>query len=240
MACLLIADTDRSLGELIRDSTHRGNHRVVCAYSATEAIRAVQNLMIDLMVLDVSTCIGDGLEAFTALVSHAQTRRTPILFLTYFGNPVDHLSREVPLPDLESAHYLRKPFSIQNFEALVVRILGGDSTELPTEEAHIVKLGSIYIYINFDSFRVKGKSGEVALTPREFEILEYLIKHSGEVVSGEKIYYDTWERSFRSDNPKVVRWHLKNLGAKLNQCAGQSIQVIQTVPRHGYTIPNEI
>ena len=94
--------------------------------------------------------------------------------------------------------------------------------------------------LDLRTYKVNAGSEAVLLTPREFDLLRYFIENTGRVVSSETLLQEAWRAPVYAESPEVVRWHIRNLRGKIDQSAGRPIHIIQTVPRHGYTIPDEV
>ncbi len=235
MSCILVTDAEEHLVGLIARCLSARGHQVLSTHSASEAIRSTQNMVIDLMILDVLTCAREGIEACRALETHAMLHHIPVLFLTY---PDEERHAQAPLFNVEEGNYLARPFDIEELDGRVAALLKGSMQAPPMTPEDVLRVGPLSL--DPRTFKVNAGGESVLLTPREFDLLRYLIEHAGEVVSSETLLQDAWKTPAYAEGPEVVRWHIRNLRSKIDRSAGRSIQIIQTVTRHGYIIPEEI
>ncbi len=217
---LLVVDDEKPTRDFLRQGLSEEGYQVVLAADALEAERALRLEPYDAIVLDVMLPGADG---FT-LCQHWRDAgvRTPILFLT----ARDQVQDRVRGLDLGGDDYLRKPFAFAELLARLRALLrrGGPEAAGTGE----IRLGDLVL----DVPRRKAHRGEreIPLTAREFQLLEYLARNAGRVISRT----DLWEEVWGGDTPdsNVVDVYVRYLRNKL----GRSPDLIRTVRGGGYVL----
>ncbi|MFQ5557254.1 MAG: response regulator transcription factor, partial [Acidimicrobiales bacterium] len=175
----------------------------------------------DVAILDLGLPDGDGIEVCRRLRERGQA--TPVLMLT----ARDGLSDKVAGLDAGADDYLTKPFDYPELTARVRALLRRPSdTRKPTLTAGDVTLDPA-------SRRVWRGAITVPLTPREFSLLEYLMRHPGQVLSRERLLEHVWDAHYDGLS-NVVDVHVANLRRKLASPEGDD--PIETVRGAGYRV----
>jgi len=152
----------------------------------------------------------------------------PILFLTAKGKIEDKIEGfEAGADDC-----LSRPFDLRELELRVKALL---RRSLPTE-APKAPLEAGSLSLDPRTFELTVEDEVLLLTPVEFELLYYLMKHAGEVVSTERLLQEVWEYPPGTGDPNLVRAHIKNIRSKIEP-APDNPTYIKTISRHGYIIP---
>ncbi|MBI2304950.1 MAG: response regulator transcription factor [Chloroflexi bacterium] len=226
MACILIVDRNVNLVEAVTQSLHAEGHIVIGLRRGAQAIRSLQEVIVHLMIVDAFTCSREGTEVCRALGTLALAKGVPIILLMHPGLGKEG---EACLETLGAGvgTTLVKPFEIAALEKQVTTLLEG----VPQGARQTLKIGSLVLDLHTFKASIHGR--DVTLTPTEFALLRHLMEHAGEVVSSETLLHDVWKFPPNTGNPEVVRTHIRNLRAKIGPSEGQ---IIQTIPRHGYTI----
>ena len=118
-ACIVIADDDPAIVNLLRENLTDLGHQVVCAFDGQMAMRQVRKSLPDLVILDVNMPMTNGLKVFEFLRASEDTGRIPIIFIT------GELSKDV-YPSIAGASrvaHVKKPFDLDNFNSLVTQFL---------------------------------------------------------------------------------------------------------------------
>jgi DNA-binding response OmpR family regulator len=214
---VLLADDEDRMRKLLSDFLKREGYSILEAANGREALDLFQkDEDISLLILDVMMPEMDG---WAVCREVRKSSRIPIIMLTARDQEVDELMGF----DLGADEYISKPFSppilIARVNALLrrterknypPRIIGG---LLIDENAH-------YVYVNDQA---------VELTPKEFELLLYLVDHEGRALNRDQIVNAVWNYDFYGDM-RTVDVHIKNLRLKL----GDKGDYIQTVRGIGY------
>jgi DNA-binding response OmpR family regulator len=175
---ILIVDDDGALSEVLRDKLIIEGFSVQCATDADEALRTSESFMPDLVLLDVMLPKRSGFE-LAPLVR--RSRKVPIIFLSARGLQVDKLRGL----ELGADDYITKPFDTAELLArirAVLRRAGGVVDR--------VRLGGITI--DFVRRRAISPAGAIALTNREFEILQFLAERHNRPVHRDQLIQQVW------------------------------------------------
>jgi len=105
---------------------------------------------------------------------------------------------------------------------------GGSGSE---NQDSLLTVGSLSLDLHAYQVHVGGKI--VQLTPTEFDLLYHLMTHPGEVFSSPQLLQQVWGYPPSAGDPSTVRWHIKNLRAKIEPDPSHPVYIC-TVPRHGY------
>jgi two-component system copper resistance phosphate regulon response regulator CusR len=225
---VLIVEDEAHLAEGLRFNLEaEGYHADVVdtGEAALQRLLAGHN-RFDLVVLDVMLPGRDGFEILAAL--RAQGLTIPVLMLT----ARDAVPDRIHGLDQGADDYMVKPFA---FPELVARIRARLRRGRPEQalEATIADLR-----LNIRERRVVRGGADVDLTPREFELLEYLVRHSGHLVSREMLARDVWHETARGtplDN--VIDVHIARLRKKVD--TGHEVKLIHTVRGVGFVVKEE-
>jgi DNA-binding response OmpR family regulator len=232
MAQILLVDDEQDLVWALRHSLSDEGHEVLTAYDGVEALQVAQRHRPDLLILDIVMPRLDGLQVCRRLRRDPTLAAVPILFLTVCSAIKDRIKGL----DEGGDDYLVKPFDLEELKARVRALLrrarsalqGGPGSEGPDS---LLVVGSLALNLHICQVRVGEKTAQ--LTPTEFDLLHHLMVHPGEVFSSQHLLQQVWGYPPRTADPGLVRWHIKNLRAKIEPDPADPVYV-RTVPRHGY------
>jgi two-component system, OmpR family, response regulator VicR len=175
---ILIVDDDKALSEVIRDKLVIEGFVVECATDAGEAVRQSESFMPDLVLLDVMLPRSSGFDLVPIV---RRERKVPIVFLSARGLQVDKLrGLEAGADD-----YITKPFDMQELLARIRAVLRRTAGVVDR-----IKLGGITI--DFNRRIATGSTGTIALTNREFEILQFLAERPKRTVHRDQLIQQVW------------------------------------------------
>ena len=192
-----------------------------CGFPDAEAFwRAINEKPPRLILLDIMLPGEDGLEILKKLRASPSTRKLPVMMLTAKGTEHD----KVVGLEMGADDYLPKPFGMMELVARVKSLLrradlNGDKAEY--------QIGSLSVDIPRHIVTVDGT--EVMLTIKEFDLLVYLLKNTGIVLTRDQILEEVWGYDFDGET-RTVDVHVRTLRSKL----GSSGDTIQTVRGLGY------
>ena len=229
MATILLVEDESTLLATIAYNLRREGHRVITAADGEAALAAAADGP-DLVVLDVMLPKIDGFEVCRRL---RQASAVPILMLTAKTDEVD---RVVGL-EIGADDYLTKPFSMRELIARVKALLRRRDlikAELERQEnaAAGERLGAGDLEIDLARHRVTKAGRPVTLTPREFDLLVYLMRHRGHVLSAERLLEQVWGYDQAIDT-RTVAVHIRSLREKLEEQPSQPRR-IETLRGVGY------
>src|SRR3954454_5476893 len=221
---LLVVEDEETMRALLQRGLSEEGHNVSAASSGTEALELATSFRFDVIVLDVMLPRLSGFEVARRL--RAARDRTPILFLT----ARDAITDRVQGLDLGGDDYLTKPFS---FEELLARVRAlGRRTPLPSSV--VLSVGDLLLDT---SAHVTTRAGRtVTLTPKEYSLLELLMRRAGQVVPREVILTAVW--GFDSEvETNTLDAFVRLLRQKVDH--GFDSKLIHTVRGVGYVIREE-
>lgn len=218
---ILVVDDEELIRDVIKEYLEANNYIVEEASNGIEALEKLENNKYDLLILDIMMKELDG---FSMLDRLDKSKMIPTIVLSARGEEYDKLHGF----DLGIDDYLTKPFSPKELVARVKAILNRSSKNLPT----------LYKYktleINFSAHTVKIDNKLINLTPKEFEILSYLIKNKNIAISREQLLSKLWGYDFFGDD-RTIDTHIKLLRNNL----GKYRELIETVRGIGYKFNDE-
>jgi len=215
---VLIVEDDVDISRLLRLELEDAGYRVSCFDTGMRGLAAIREERPDLVILDLGLPDLSGAEIARRV---RRTDPTPIIILT----AADDVETKVTLLNAGADDYLAKPFHVEELLARVgvqLRKHGGDAS---------TRIGELLI----DAVRrqVFWVEDEVRLSPREFELLQYLASQPGRVYSRREIEQSGWGGDLPPTS-NVVDVHVANIRGKLREAGGYG--VIRTVRGVGYAI----
>ena len=220
---VLVVEDELKVANALREGLEGERYDVAVERTGESAFFRINTEEFDVVLLDLTLPGRDGLEILKAMRERGLT--TPVLVLT----ARDTLDDRVRGLDSGADDYLVKPFA---FTELIARIRAlvrrGRVSEAP-------RLSAGDLEVDLISRRVTRGGRPVELTVREFELLEYLLRHQSHVVSRETLARDVWKETARTtplDN--VIDVHIARLRRKVD--AEQSPKLIHTVRGVGFML----
>lgn len=187
---ILVVDDERPIADILKFNLEKEGFEVVCAYDGVEAMEQVKQEMPDLILLDIMLPHKDGMEVCREV---RKSYDIPIIMLTAKDSEID----KVLGLELGADDYVTKPFSTRE---LLARVKANLRRQKTTEEAPAQKelvIGSLVIYP--DAYQVKRRGEPIELTHREFELIHYLAKHLGQVMTREHLLQAVWGYDYFGD-----------------------------------------
>jgi DNA-binding response OmpR family regulator len=223
---LAVDDELDLLGTLIRLLSREG-HETGQATSGNEAWQKIIQRRPDLLILDVMMPGMDGLTLCRQLRSDTRFIDLPVLFLTARNNTDDVVAGL----DAGGDDYVMKPFELSELTARVRALLRRGNRD--GDKNAILELGRIRL--DSDTYQVQIDGMNIQLTATEHRLLRYLMEHSNQALSPQRLLEAVWDYPPRTGDPDLVRAHVRNLRAKLER-ETDNIQVIRTIHGVGYMI----
>ncbi|MFH6718009.1 response regulator [Staphylococcus lugdunensis] len=227
---ILVVDDEQSIVTLLKYNLETAGYIVEVAYDGEEALEKVEKVQPDLIVLDVMLPKKDGIEVCKTIRSDKNL--VPILMLTAKD---DEFDRVLGL-ELGADDYMTKPFSPREVVARVKAILrrsqfvNESANDAANEEDILIE----NICIRPEFFEVYKDDELLELTPKEFELLLYLIERQGRVITREHMLNSVWNYEFAGDS-RIVDVHISHLRDKLEENPKQP-KLIKTVRGLGYKL----
>ena len=218
MRVLLIEDDERIASFLRRGLTAQG-HQVTLAETGDEGLELALDPDVELVVLDLTLPGLDGQQVLRAL--RLERRALPVLVLT----ARDTLEDKVRALDSGADDYLTKPFAL---DELLARLR---ALTRRTDQADSSRIEQSGLSLDLLSRRVTRDDVSFDLSAREYSLLEYLMRHAGQVVSRVQILAAVWEYDFDPQS-NVVDTYVRYLRQKID--APDAPSLIETVRGAGY------
>lgn len=197
MADILVVEDEEAINELIRRNLSLVGHTCDLAMDGETALEMINNKSFDLIVLDIMLPEMDGFEVLE------QVKGTPTILLTARSSVEDRVKGLVMGAD----DYLTKPFEMLELFARVDAILRRTKKD---EDTFIID----NVRVEFHSRRIFLKEKEVECTPKEFELLDVLIRNRNIALSREKLLELVWGYEFVGET-RTVDVHIQKIRKKL-------------------------
>jgi len=213
---ILIVEDETKLSEVMALYLRKENYDVICAFDGKSAENIIANEVFDLIILDIML---PGKDGWALLRKIKAIGNTPVILTTARGEEDDRIFGL----ELGADDYMVKPISMRE---LVLRV------NLRINKASEKKC------LNFETLTILEESREVQennetiyLTPKEFDLLLFLSKNTGQVFNREQLLSTVWRYDFMGDS-RTVDTHIKKLREKISFCETH----LQTVWGVGYKL----
>lgn len=222
MRVLIIEDDHEISTHVAKGLVQHGHVAEIIANGIDGLSEAVSN-EYDAIVLDRMLPRLDGISVLKAL--RTEGVKTPVIFLSALGE----LDYRIEGLKAGADDYLAKPFAFSELLARIEAVLrrGGEGTSI----SDVMKVADLELDIRSRQARRGDKV--IDLKPREYKILEYLMRHKGRIVTRNMLLEQVWDYHF-DPHTNVIDVHISRLRAKIDQ--GFELQLLQTVRGAGYKI----
>ena len=220
---ILVIEDDKAVAEFIRKGLDELGYSVDIAGDGKEGLFLATSENYDAIIVDRMLPHVDGLTIVQTL--RASNTSVPILFLSALGEVDDRVR------GLEAGgdDYLTKPFAFSELKARIEALLRrGQSADAPLTTLEVGDL-----LMDLLSHSVTRAGQEIDLQPREFRLLEYLMRHAGQVVTRTMLLERVWDYHF-DPQTNVIDVHISRLRAKIDK--GFDTPLLETVRGAGYRI----
>jgi DNA-binding response OmpR family regulator len=238
---ILVVDDEAVLVETIAYNLEQAGYQVITAGDGSSALQAAHRESPDLIILDIMLPEMDGLEVCRQLRRESNTSTTPIMMLTARGEEIDKVvGLEVGADD-----YVTKPFGRRELLARVRALLrrsdyvppqaqgeqnGVDSAnEVPRQQRELV---AGPLRIDLAGRRVICRGQELELQPKQFDLLTYLVRNRGTVLTRDQLLHNVWGYDYAGDT-RTVDVHVRWLREKIEEDPANP-RLLQTVRGVGY------
>lgn len=233
---ILVVDDEQSIVTLLKYNLEKSGFDVTTVMNGVEAFEVAKQEAFDLIILDLMLPELDGIEICKQLRQNKVT--TPIIMLTAKDDEFD----KVLGLELGADDYMTKPFStrevVARIRAVIRRIAQNSEYEdnSISEANEIIKVGDLKVYP--DNYEAFFKEKQLELTPKEFELLAYLAKHKGRVITRDQLLSFVWNFDF-TDDTRIVDVHISHLREKVEPNPKKPIY-IKTVRGMGYKLETRV
>lgn len=218
---LLVIEDDQIIGKSLSQGFSEVGHSCTWIKDGTKGLQEAVSQQFDAIVLDLNLPGMSGLEILRQL--RLKGVRTPVIVLTALGTVEERVTGLKHGAD----DYMVKPFAFAELLARLDAICRRAATRpSPTLESEDLAL-------DLATRRVVAHGQEVDLTPTEFSLLEFLMRHAGQVVTRRMLCEHLWDSDWEGAT-NVIEVHINRLRGKLDK--GQEKSVIQTIRGRGYSL----
>ncbi|MBP1962356.1 response regulator transcription factor [Paenibacillus aceris] len=227
---ILVVDDEPSISMLIEFNLKLVGFEVHCVFDGEAVFDAIQTFRPDLIVLDLMLPKMDGFQVCRKLRN--QNNLVPIIMLTAMQDLTDKIAGL----DNGADDYMTKPFSPQELISRIHAIHRRIQTLPSATENAPITIGQISI--KADQREVTMNGAPIELTPKEFELLLFLCKHRGKVLSRQQLLHGVWDYHFLGDT-RIVDVHISHLRDKIEQNA-RNPEYIMTIRNVGYKLTEPV
>ena len=211
---ILITDDELRIRKLVADFLLHEGYTVLEAENGRIALEILEKEKVDLVILDVMMPEQDGLSVCREIRKKSSI---PVIMLTAKSEEIDQLFAF----ELGADEYVTKPFSPKILTARVNALLRRLETETPLNANGLV--------IDTESRQVSIDAQPLELSPKEYDLLAYLIDNKGKALSRQQILNQVWNYDYFGDL-RTVDTHINRLRTKL----GEKSSLVQTIRGYGY------
>lgn len=203
---ILIVDDEEKIRQVLKEYLEFSGYSVSEASDGMDAINKCKAFDFDLIIMDIMMPRLDGISAVKEI---RKTKNTPVIMLSARSEEYDKMfGFEVGADD-----YVTKPFSPREIVARVKAILNRVNLANPNIREHITFDG---LDIDFSGRSVTVDGVKLEMTPKEYELLFYLVRNKGLAISREKLLSNVWGFDFFGDD-RTVDTHIKMLRSNLGK-----------------------
>lgn len=210
MKKILIIEDEPSIMKLLTYNLEQEGYEVETAMDGQEGLELALNKTYDMILLDLMLPSKDGMEICREL--RQEKVEVPIIMLTAKDSEIDKiLGLEIGADD-----YITKPFSPREVIARMKAIFRRFTTQAKeaSNEEEVLSVGDIVIYP--ERYEVTVREQAIELTPKEFELLLYLARRTGRILSREQLLNAIWNYDF-SGETRIVDVHISHLREKIEK-----------------------
>lgn len=222
---ILVIEDEKKIARIITMELEYEGYEVHAEHAGEQGLEKVLAGKWDLVLLDVMLPEISGLEILRRIRNTSVN--VPVILLT----ARDSIPDKVTGLDLGANDYMTKPFQIEELLARIRASLRISKMQMKQEQEKILQVDDLQVFVK--SYSVKRANIDIELTPREFELLLYLMENKNIVLSREQILNHVWGYDFMADT-NVVDVYIRYLRKKIDYEFEK--QLIQTIRGIGYVI----
>jgi len=220
---ILLVEDDAEAARHIADGLRAAGYAVERCSDGQDGLREASTGRHDLLIVDRMLPRLDGLSLVSAL--RQQGRQTPVLVLSALGTVDDRVEGLRAGGD----DYLIKPFALSELQARIEALMRRAATQAPPQS--VLRVADLEL--DLLSRRVQRAGREIQLTTKEFQLLEYLMRHAGQVVTRTMLLESVWNLHF-DPQTNLIDVHMSRLRQAVDR--GFETPLLHTVRGAGYMI----
>jgi len=219
---ILLVEDDTTVADFVAGGFRREGHVVTVARDGQEGLVSALSGSYDVAILDIMLPLLDGFTVLQRIRAHG--KRLPVIILSAHGS----VESKVKGLELGADDYLAKPFSITELIARVQALVRRSSLQ---PEATTLRVADLEMDVM--THRVTRAGRRIELQPLEYQLLEYLMRNRGRVVTKATIMERVWDYAF-TPHTNVVECRISRLRAKLSLSGEQ--ELLHTARGFGYVL----
>lgn len=205
---ILLVEDEKKLADTIQAGLSEHDYEVTIAYNGLDGKKMFQDSAYDLIILDINLPFVNGYELCKLI--RETDERVPIILLT----AMNFTDNKIEGFELGADDYITKPFEFRELVARIKALLRRSDLRVDAEEEKILQIADLEM--NLDNKEVKRSDKKIALTAKEFQLLEYLLRNKEKVVSRADIAKNVWEIDFDTQT-NVIDVYVNFLRKKLDK-----------------------
>ncbi len=205
---ILLVEDEKKIADTLEAGLEEEQFEVSVAYNGLEGKKLYLNNAYDLIILDINLPFMNGYEL--CKIIREKDKRIPIIMLT----ALNFMDNKIQGFDVGADDYIVKPFEFRELLARVKALLRRTDVLIDAPEEKTLTIADLEV--NLDNKEVKRSGTKIALTAKEFQLLEYLLKNKGRVVSRADIAKDVWDIDFDTQT-NVIDVYVNFLRKKLDK-----------------------
>ncbi len=205
---ILLVEDEKKLADTIQAGLSEHDFDVTVAYNGLDGKKLFLDNAYDLIILDINLPFINGYELCKLI--RERDERVPIILLT----AMNFTDNKVEGFELGADDYITKPFEFRELVARIKALLRRSDLRLDAEEEKMLQIADLVM--NLDNKEVRRSEKKIALTAKEFQLLEYLLRNKEKVVSRADIAKNVWEIDFDTQT-NVIDVYVNFLRKKLDK-----------------------
>lgn len=205
---LLLVEDEKKLADTIQAGLNEHDYEVTVAYNGLDGKKLFLDNAYDLIILDINLPFINGYELCKLI--RERDERVPIILLT----AMNFTDNKVEGFELGADDYITKPFEFRELVARIKALLRRSDLRVDAEEEKMLQIADLVM--NLDNKEVRRSEKKIALTAKEFQLLEYLLRNKEKVVSRADIAKNVWEIDFDTQT-NVIDVYVNFLRKKLDR-----------------------
>ncbi|WP_438825751.1 response regulator transcription factor [Neobacillus drentensis] len=225
---ILVVEDEKQIAKILKIELEFEGYEVVVAYDGKSGLQAALNDKLDLVLLDVMLPEMNGIEVLRKI--RVENNLLPVILLTARNMTMDKVSGL----DLGANDYITKPFEMEEVLARIRSCLRQNSIAVKAQQPEETLLSITDLTVNLDTREVIRGGVSITLTPKEFDLLAYLLSNKNKIVTRENIIFHVWGYEYEGET-NVIDVFIRHLRKKIEE-GFSNPTIIQTIRGIGYTI----
>lgn len=225
---ILVVEDEKQISKILKLELEYEGYEVIVAYDGKSGLQAALDEKVDLILLDVMLPEMNGIEVLRRI--RKENHLLPVILLTARNMTID----KVAGLDQGANDYITKPFEIEELLARIRSCLRQISNAVKTSQEDDTLLDIRDLTVNLDTREVTRGATSITLTPKEFDLLVYLLSNKNKIVTREGILLHVWGYEYEGET-NVIDVFIRHLRKKIEEGFSEPT-IIQTVRGIGYTV----